>query len=122
VGRPGSARGGRRRRARSAAGRAALRRCKGRRSRSRRGRVRSLAGGKSSSRQGVAQFSCGRRRCLPFEGPSPPRPSSPRGRGGRKKSKICFFFVFLPPLPRGEEGRGGEGPSKGRHRRLPQEN
>src|SRR6185295_12329174 len=63
-----------------------------------------------------------KRRCLPFEGPSPPRPSSPRGRGGRKTKKKQILLFFLPPLPRGEEGRGGEGPSKGRHRRLPQEN
>src|SRR6185295_10005878 len=46
-------------------------------------------------------------------GPSPPRPSSPRGRGGRKtknEAQSCFAFFQLPPLPRGEEGRGGEGP------------
>src|SRR6185295_1406235 len=52
--------------------------------------------------------------------PSPPRPSSPRGRGGgrTKKTKNKSRFFHLPPLPRGEEGRGGEGPG-GADRSVP---
>ena len=65
-------------------------------------RSTSRTGDASSRRFGVCEGI--RRRAL--RSPHLPRPSSPRGRGGRK---TFLFLALFPSLPLGERGQGSEG-------------